>query len=570
MGIEHFLVMFPSAMLIAKLCNSPYGAVAELPTILLACGAATFFFVRVAKIPFFLGPSFSYIGFVSYQVSKINNAQTLEEIRANIFWGYIIAGILLLILCLAYRLSLVKKVIAILFPSTVMGPAISLIGLELASIATEDAGFAGGNHAEIILALATLIVIIISSLVRLRVLKNASVVVGILSGCFLAFLMKMWQKPIMPSGFFLHFPKIYLDQFIHIPSGILMLTLSVIPSTIIVFVESMGRIAVYDGMMRRDKENYNPVETSNKSLLFHALSNLGGSAFAITPTAIYAENLAIMNLYNTELSPKNNMVEDKDPFINKCYSPYSTYPYIIASILCILVACIRSLQNLFLAIPMPVLGGMELFIFGLIAAPGIQILVEQQTNYKKIANQIITASVLMAGVSGMTLSIGTLTLRGMSLGLVIGVIVNMLTILLSKMGLLNERFTLNEILDECLIKYQDNAKLTIRMQAMNFSIQKNKTTEQWKRELQERELITLLREATSVTLEETPNKLRIEIEKNTGNIVLKMNISQSFRDEFQIDHPSIIMKTTTDGITEFFIDDHFSKPLLKKIIRAAQ
>lgn len=54
-GIEHFLVMFPSAILIAKLSNSPYGPIIELSTILLACGIGTLFFSCFGKLPLFWG-----------------------------------------------------------------------------------------------------------------------------------------------------------------------------------------------------------------------------------------------------------------------------------------------------------------------------------------------------------------------------------------------------------------------------------------------------------------------------------------------------------------------------------
>ena len=99
---------------------------------------------------------------------------------------------------------------------------------------------------------------------------------------------------------------------------------------------------------------------------------------------------------------------------------------------------------------MPILGGMELFVFALISAPGIQMLVDQQINYKKISNQIITSGVLLAGISDISITYGTLTLRGMSLGLIIGVIINIITLLLGHFGYLNEKFELNEIMDECI------------------------------------------------------------------------------------------------------------------------
>ena len=82
-------------------------------------------------------------------------------------------------------------------------------------------------------------------------------------------------------------------------------------------------------------------------------------------------------------------------------------------------------------------------------------LVEQQVNYKKISNQIITASVLLAGISDISISYGAFTLKGKILGLTIGVIVNGITLVLEYFGYLNEKFALNEVLDECADAFSD-------------------------------------------------------------------------------------------------------------------
>ncbi len=187
-GLEHFLVMFPSAMLIAKLANTPFGAVMELSSILLVCGVGTLAFALFTKgkIPFFLGPSFAYIGFVSYQVSLANNVSSLKEIRSTIFYGYIFAGLMIILLSVLYRLNSVKKVINKLLPYTVMGPAISLIGLELANMALEDSGFTGSNSTSKYIAIITLVCIILASLTRHHFLQNASVLLGVLIGCIVA------------------------------------------------------------------------------------------------------------------------------------------------------------------------------------------------------------------------------------------------------------------------------------------------------------------------------------------------------------------------------------------------
>lgn len=568
-GIEHFLVMFPSAILIAKLSNSPYGPIVELSTILLVCGIGTLFFSCFGKLPLFLGPSFAYIGFVSYQVSQINDAQSLVEVRSTVLWGYIIAGVYLLLLCFLYQFTKIKTLIATLFPNTVMGPAISLIGLELASTAMQDSGFIDGDSIQKLLAVITLVVIIVASLVRQHFLQNASVLLGILVGCIVAVILDVGNVPQLVNGPLVALPGLSSKSVICLPTNMLALSIAVFPSALIAFAESLGRVEVYDGMMRRDSEKYDTIQTANKVLLYHALSNLGTSSLGIMPNAIYAENLALMNLHNSELSQNSKIVYDDDGFVNNCYSPYSTYPYILASILCIVVACIKNIQDIFMAIPMPVLGGMELFVFGLITAPGIQILVEQQVNYKKVANQVITASVLLAGISGLSITVGTLTLRGMSLGLVIGVAVNLITILLRWLGWLRESFTLIEIIDECFLQYNPKTSIKITILGDQSPFVAELMQVEWKEQIKSKEMIARICAAKVILLETQVTNKKVQLKQDNGCITLSLNIGAKFKNRFRNDHANIIMSSPGDGSTQFIINEYMSKFVLQQLLKEA-
>lgn len=564
-GIEHFLVMFPSAMLIAKLSNSPYGPVVELSTILLACGLGTLIFVLVTKTPFFLGPSFVYIGFVSYRVSQIGNLKSVGDTRSVIIWGYAIAGILLLCLCVAYQSEMVRKIIALVFPGTVMGPAISLIGLELAGMAVQDAGFVDGMRIQKILAMMTLGVIIVTALLRQHIMQNASVLFGVLIGCIMALLLGEGQLPVLSGRPVFHIPPLYFDSFRSVPANLGSLVMAMVPPTAIAFAESLGRVAIYQGMEKRDMDRDQVGADSEKSLLFHSVQNLATSIICASPSAIYAENLALMNLHNSELSQKQNIVKDVDEFVNRCYSPYSIYPYVIASLLCIVVASIRDLQKIFAAIPMPVFGGMELFIFGLIAAPGIQILVDQHVNYKKVANQVVTAAVLMSGVSGLTVSIGTLTLQGMSLGLTVGVAVNLFTVLLRKVGFLNERFSSNEILEECVRYCSVGGSAVVRFKINDGQFEVRCTPEQWPASLRDN-----VKNASEIFVTSQTGGKTIHIRQDGERIMLLINIRKTFRNQFQNDHSNIMMSVAEDGTTQIIMTEAVSLNMLRKLLDMAR
>ena len=463
LGIEHFLVMFPSALLVATLANTNYGeAVFTLSSILMAVGVGTFVFLLLTKgnIPFFLGPSFSYISFTSYYVASMSGVRDIIEIRATILWGYLLSGGLLVCLSALYHFDWSKKIIKFLFPKTVMGPAISLIGLELANIAINDTGLKGENITSKILAILTLISIIVASLTRRKFFKNTSIFIGVLFGCGIAAAMGTFNVIISADSKLLEVPPVYISNYLALPPNMLNLFISIIPATIVAFTESMGRITVLEGMQRRD--NCLDVTMPERSIKAHSIANIFAIFCSSFPVAFYAENLAIMNLNNIYLSQKGGGIHDDDRVVQNCYHAYSIYPYIVAAILSILVACFGWLQDLFIAIPMPVLGAMELFIFALIASPGIQMLVDSKVDYNKISNQIITASVLLAGVSSLVIDYKMFTLKGMSLGLTIGVVLNLLTNILSRLGILNENLTLFEVLEVCIESYSSQVVLSVK------------------------------------------------------------------------------------------------------------
>ena len=568
-GLEHFLVMFLSAMLIARLANTVWGSVIELPAVLFACGMGTLVFSLFTKrkIPFFLGPSFSYIGFVSYQVAQVSTPDDIVAIRATIFYGYIIAGVILLILSWLYQYRKTKQLLNTLFPSTIMGPAISLIGLELANMAAQDSGFTGGSWPIQVLAVVTLACIIIFSLLRHHFFQNASILIGVLIGCIVATLMGQTSWPAL-QGFRIEFPKFYLSNIFSLPKHWITLTLAVFPCAMIAFVESLGRLSVYEGMLKRDEKQLDE-ELSNGVLPIHSFTSILTSVSSMMPSAIYAENLAIMNLHSADLSTKHKISdEEEDPFIINCYSTYSIYPYVIASIVSIAVALFSGLQDLFLAIPMPILGGMELFVFGLISAPGIQMLVDQQVNYKKISNQIITASVFLAGISDISITYGSLTLRGMSLGLTIGVIVNIITLILGYLGYLNEKFAINEIIGECVGFLSERITLSIYNDSRPI-LKKDLDLSDIKEYICRKDIGFLIKDSQKIELLDNSSQKTIVILQENGRIDLRVSLPPKFKNMLINDNPRITTFAGRNRSITIVVDEYISKRLLRDILKNA-
>lgn len=383
----------------------------------------------------------------------------VSQAYSYVCWAYIFAGFSLAVSSMLYRIKGVEKALSFLLPTPVMGPVISLIGLELASSAATDAGLhivqGSVDKSAVIISLATLLSIILVSVTKRKFLKNASILIGLTVGYIVSIIV---LGP--PSIDWMEFSKVRFPAvdfpFFSIPSNLPSLLLSVIPASLVVSSENYSRVLVIGRMIDADNPHVTQDNNANvqdkrysTSLLAHGVATMVAGLLGSVPNTLYAENIAVMNLHNIKMEETERKPE-KDKFIQQFYNPFSCYPYIIAAIFSVISSMVGALQQVLLSIPKPVIGGVELFLFGLISAPGIQLLVDERVNYKKISNQILTASVLISGISGLTLNLHIVQLEGMSLGLVIGLILNLFFKFLQWTGKLNEALTFEELFELCV------------------------------------------------------------------------------------------------------------------------
>ncbi|MDW9427671.1 uracil permease, partial [Yersinia enterocolitica] len=121
--------------------------------------------------------------------------------------------------------------------------------------------------------------------------------------------------------------------------------------------------------------------------------------FGSTPNTTYGENIGVMAITRV----------------------YSTWVIGGAAILAIMLSCIGKLAAAIQAVPVPVMGGVSLLLYGVIAASGIRVLIESKVDYNKAQNLILTSVILIIGVSGAKVNIGATELKGMALATVVGI-----------------------------------------------------------------------------------------------------------------------------------------------------
>ena len=479
LGFEHFLAMVPATILVPILVNNTVGEnVVDMSLVLFTSGIGTICFTIFSrgKIPAYLGSSFAYIGLTIYLIeSQVNDGIAPEMAYSYVGWAYIFSGVLLVCLSFLYKKANIDRLLAFILPASVVGPAISLIGLELADTAIVDSGFDVVNGMvdsnAALVSIITLFVIVLFSLIKSRIWKNGAIIVGMLVG-YLVFLftngfpdMSFDVSEILK----LTVPKFNLPL-LYFPENWFRLIIAVIPATFIIFTENIGRVTVINRMINNDNEEtgiFNPesIKQLHNGLFAHGMSTVAVTLMGSVPNTIYAENIAVMGIHDSEAK------QDPDKVIRDLTRPFSTYPYVVAAVIAILFSFIGVLQSFLLGIPKAVIGGMELFLFGIISAPGIQLLVDQRVNYKKISNQIITAAVLISGISGLSVNLGVVDLKGMSLGFVVGILLNLLVQLLKWIGNTSDSVSFDELLEECLgamlgkesIKEEDTRLLELKI-----------------------------------------------------------------------------------------------------------
>ena len=90
------------------------------------------------------------------------------------------------------------------------------------------------------------------------------------------------------------------------------------------------------------------------------------------------------------------------------------------------------------AIPVPVMGGISVLLFGVIACSGIRMLIEKKVDYTSTKNMILTAVTMISGLSGAAVNIGPIQLKGMGLAVVCGMILSLSFYVFGKLGIANK------------------------------------------------------------------------------------------------------------------------------------
>lgn len=403
LSFQHLFAMFGASVLVPILFKI------DPATVLLLNGIGTLLYIVITKnkIPAFLGSSFAFLSPVFAVLAQYDYQTALG--------GFVVSGLIFMAVATIIKYAGIKW-IDVVFPPAAMGAIVAIIGLELAPVAAKMAGLVlDTNNPQLymdpkvlMVSIATLLVVVIGSVVFRGFLSVIPILIGVVFGYALAFVTGLVSFDAIAAAPWFAIPTIYTPKFNPIA------ILTIIPAALVVIAEHIGHLVVTSNIVGRDLTKDPGL---HRSLMGDGISTTLSGLLGSVPTTTYGENIGVMAITKV----------------------YSVWVIGGAAVLSIGMAFLGKVSAAITTIPSPVMGGISLLLFGVIAASGIRMLVEAKVDYSKPRNLVLTSTVLIVGLSGAHIQLGSaVSLSGMGLATVVAIVLSLTMAILEKFNLLNE------------------------------------------------------------------------------------------------------------------------------------
>ncbi len=383
LSLQHLFAMFGSTVLVPILFK------VNPATILLFNGIGTilYLFICRGKIPAYLGSSFAFLSPVFLVLAQYSYEAALG--------GFIVVGIVFCLVGLIVR-AIGTSWIDVIFPPAAMGAIVAVIGLELMPTAAGMAGLTAEkpDTTTIMVSVLTLAITVFASVAFRGFLSIIPILLGVVGGYIIALCAGLVDWSIVANAPWFALPTIYTPTF---DLGAILI---ILPAALVVIAEHIGHLIVTGNIVGSDLTKDPGLD---RSIFGNGISTIISGFFGSTPNTTYGENIGVLAITKV----------------------YSTWVIGGAAIFAILLSCFGKLAAAIQSIPTAVMGGVSMLLFGVIAASGIRILVEGKVDYNKPTNLLLTSIVMGLGVSTASITIGTVTLKGMALATVVAIILSL-------------------------------------------------------------------------------------------------------------------------------------------------
>jgi uracil-xanthine permease len=376
LGVQHVIAMFGATVLAPILM----GFDPNVAILMSGVGTLIFFFVTAGKVPSYLGSSFAFIGVViaaSAYGGSGPNANIGVALGGIIACGVLYAVIGLIVM--AVGTGWIEK----LMPPVVTGAVVAVIGLNLAGIPIKNmapTAFDAWMQALTFVSVGVVAVYTRGMTQRLLILVGlivATLIYAVLTNGF------GLGKPVELSGVanaaWFGAPKFAAPVF----SAAAMLLIA--PVAVILVAENLGHIKAVSAMTGRNLD-----ASMGRAFLGDGVATIVSGASGGTGVTTYAENIGVMAA--TKI--------------------YSTAMFVVAALIALLLGFSPKFGALIQAIPLAVMGGVSIVVFGLIAIAGAKIWVDNRVDFSDNTNLIVAAVTLVLGTGDFTLKFGAFALGG--------------------------------------------------------------------------------------------------------------------------------------------------------------
>lgn len=389
---------------------------------LFGAGVGTIVYLLFTKFksPVFLGSSFAFLGSM---FAAFAGAVSLEAGYAGLLIGAAFAGLVYVVIAVIVKFAGVAWINK-LMPAVVVGPTVAIIGLSLAGNAVGDS-LAGAYDAEagayvmntkvwisLICALVTLITVMVCSVYGKKMMKLIPFIIGILAGYVVASIftvigIQTGNESLQIINFSLFNDMKWIPDFTFLKAikgfsqvdGKYIATVAVafVPVAFVVFAE---HIADHKNLSTIINKDLLEEPGLHRTLLGDGVGSIAGAVFGGCPNTTYGESVGCVAITGNA----------------------SVVTILTTAVMAMVISFFGPFVTFLATIPGCVMGGVCITLYGFIAVSGLKMI--QDVDLNKNHNLFVVSVILIAGIGGMTLKIGQVTLTEVACALILGIIVN--------------------------------------------------------------------------------------------------------------------------------------------------
>lgn len=408
LSFQHVFAMFGATVLVPILTGLDVGVA------LVASGIGTliYIFCTKAKTPVYLGSSFAYIGTIATVSAQSGGFESS-------YVGLMVVGVIYALVATIIRFTgsgWLKK----LLPPVVVGPMIIIIGLSLAPTAVQETGLKGlqilldqGKYIGVegaawkvpLVSFITFATVVLVSIKAKGFLKIIPFLAAIVIGYGSAVVFGLIDMSTVFQGYsFFQIPNFtFIGSYKIDFSAVVVFA----PLALVTIAEHIGDHLVLGEITGKD---FFKDPGMHRTIMGDGVATLVSAAIGGPANTTYGENTGVIAMTGVG----------------------SVWVIGLAAIIAIILGFLGYVQAIIASIPWAVIGGMTVILYGLIAANGVKVLIKDKTDLSDMKNLVIVSTMLVIGLGGASIALGSITLSGMSLAAIFGILINAVLNFLTK------------------------------------------------------------------------------------------------------------------------------------------